>query len=114
MGFLIWDIRIRTDQHVSFIFQSEDTVGTNQTHTLNSSSIVGQVTSSNGSFINATVTMMRPINLNWSTIECNRDTLILNIPTWSGKFFVTNTEIGKGQGIICSHKMLLYIHLDFT
>ena len=58
--------------------------------TLNSLSIVGQVTFNNGSFINATVTIMRPINLNGSIIMCNKDMLTLNIRT--GKFLVSSTE----------------------
>ena len=56
--------------------------------TLNSSLVVGQVTYNNGSFVNATVTIKRPINLNGSTIRCNRDTLTLTIPTRSGKFLL--------------------------
>ena len=50
------------------------------------SSLVAQTTFNNGSFINATVTIMRPINLNGGTIRCNQDILILNIPANTGKF----------------------------
>ena len=53
------------------------------------SSLVLQVTFNNGSFINATVTITRPINLNGGTIRCNNDMLTLNIPANTGKFLVT-------------------------
>ena len=95
MEFLIWDIRTRTDLSESLTLRSENGVGTTQTRTLNSSSIVGQVTFTNGSFINATVTIMRPINLNGGMIRCNNDILTLNISTRSGKFLVTITEIRR-------------------
>ena len=97
MEFLIWDIRTRTDLSESLTLRSENGVGTNQTRTLNSSSIVGQTTSTNGSVINATLTIMRPINLNGGRIRCNMDTLALNIPTTFGKLVVTNTEMGRGR-----------------
>ena len=90
MGFLIWDIRTRTGLAQSLSLHSGQL--TTETFTLNSSSLVGQVTFTNGSFINATVTIMRPINLNGSTVTCNRDTLTLNVPA-SGKFLVTSSEI---------------------
>ena len=95
MGYLIWDIMTTTNSSQSFPFHINNPVGTTITHSLNSSSIVGQVTSINGSFINATVTIMRPINLNGSIIMCNNDMLTLTIPT--GKFLVTSTEMGRGR-----------------
>ena len=58
------------------------------------SSLVAQVTFNNGSFINATVTIMRPINLNGGIIECNRDILTLNIPAITGEFLVTGFRNG--------------------
>ena len=91
MGFLIWDVRTRIGSSQSFTFHSMSHVGTTETHALNSSQVFGNVTFNNGSFINATVTIMRPINLNGGMIECNRDILTLNIRT--GKFLVTSTEI---------------------
>ena len=92
MGFLIWDIRTRTGSFQSFTFRSVS-VGTTESHALNSSQVLGNVTFNNGSFINATVTIMRPINLNGGMIECNRDILTLNICT--GKFLVSSTEIRR-------------------
>ena len=102
-----------TNLFESFTLRSEMAVGTNQTHKLNSSSIVGQITSTNGSFINATLTIMRPINLNGSTITCNRDTLTLNIPTRSGKFFCHQHRNWEGTGMICSPKMLMYTSVSY-
>ena len=52
-------------------------------------SLVAQVTFINGSFINGTVTIRRPSNLNGSIITCNMDTLTLNTPANMGKFLVT-------------------------
>ena len=102
IGYLVWDIRTITGLSASFTFRST-LAGTTETRTLNSSSIVGQVTFNNGSFINATVTIMRPINLNGSMIRCNNDMLTLIIPT--GKFLVTNKELGKELGVL---KKLMY------
>ena len=42
-------------------------------------SLVAQVTFINGSFINGTVTIMRPSYLNGDIIRCNMDTLALQI-----------------------------------
>ena len=98
MGFLIWDIRTKTGASTTFIFRSGQLVGATVSHTLNTSSIVGQHTFNNGSFINATVTIMRPSNLNGGTIRCNNDMLTLNIPSKSGKFMPLFTGIGKGSG----------------
>ena len=91
MGFLIWDVRTRIGSSKSFTFRSESHVGTTESHVLNSSQVIGNVTFNNGSFINATVTIVRPINLNGGMIDCNRDILTLNLRT--GKFLVTSTEI---------------------
>ena len=93
MGFLIWDFTTRTDLSAQITFHSGNLVGTTVYRILNSSSIVGQVTYINGSVINVTVTIMRPINLNGSTVVCNNDMLTLNIPTRTGKFLVTSIEI---------------------
>ena len=81
-------------------------------------SLVAQVTFNNGSFINATVTIMRPINLNGGggMIDCNRDTLTLNIPSNTGKFLVNGFGIEKqGQfallkGIACLHHRFFRAH----
>ena len=97
MGFVIWDIRTRTGSSKSFNFRSESHVGTTESHALNSSQVLGNVTFNNGSFINATVTIVRPINLNGGMIDCNRDFLTLNIRTRSSKFFVISTNTGKGE-----------------
>ena len=94
--FLNWDIRTRTTQTLTFNFEERDIVRTTKNLTLNSSSIVAQVTSNNGSFINATVTITRPINLNGSTITCNGDTLTLNI-SMTGKFFVFVVGVGDSS-----------------
>ena len=59
-------------------------LGSKQNLTLDSSQILGQVTSINSGFINATVTITRAIN--GTIITCNRDVLTLNIPP-IGKFF---------------------------
>ena len=93
MGFHIWDIRTRTGLSQSFSFRSGQVVGTKETLILNSSSLVGQLTFTNDSYLHTTVTIMRPINLNGGTIMCNDDMLTLNVPTKSGKFLVTSTEI---------------------
>ena len=53
-------------------------------------SLVARVTFNNGSFINASVTILRPINLNGGMINCNRDILTLNIP--ANTFLVTGFE----------------------
>ena len=84
LGVPIWNIRTRTGSSTSFVFRSHSLVGSTETRTLNSSSIVGQLTLYNGSFITTTATIMRPINLNGSTIRCNMDTLTLNIPANTG------------------------------
>ena len=52
-------------------------------------SLVAQVTFINGSFINGTVTIIRPSYLNGGMIRCNMDMLTLNIPANTGKFLVT-------------------------
>ena len=96
--FLNWDVRTRTTLTSTFNFEERDLVRTTKNRTLNSSSIVAEVISNNGSFINATVTIMRPINLNGSTITCNADTLTLNIPMTS-KFFIFAVGDG-GQELI--------------
>ena len=92
----------RTGSFTSFSFRSGQLVGTTGTHTLNSSSIVGQLT------FNATVTIIRPINLNGSMIRCNNDMLILNIPTKSGKFIQLFTGIIKRKGVIHFPEKLMY------
>ena len=83
--FLSWDIRTRSILTLTFSFDDGDPVRSTKNLSLNSSSIVAQLTSNNGSF-NATVTIMRPINLNGSSITCNGDKITLNIPM-TGKFF---------------------------
>ena len=105
MGFLIWDIRTRTSSSKSFTFHSGQLVGTTESHALDSSQVLGNVTFTNGSFINATVTIVRPINLNGSMIDCNRDILTLNIPTRSSKFFCHSTNTGKGEVYSASLKV---------
>ena len=86
--FLNWEIRTRTQTSWS-LFINADQPEETMNGTLNSSLLVPQVTFTNGSFINATVTIIRPINLNGSTVMCNRGMLTLNIPTRSGKFKLT-------------------------
>ena len=114
MGFLIWDIRTTTDLSESLTLRSENA---NQTRTLNSSSIVGQITSTDGFFINGTITIMRPINLNGSTITCNRDQLTLNIPTRSGKFLSPTQKLGRdrydllSKMLMCTSVLYLNIYL---
>ena len=83
-GFLNWRILTNT------FFISSGTARFNLTQ---DSSLVAQVTFTNGSFINATFTIMRPFNLNGGMIRCNMDALTLNIPSTTGKFLVT----GKGN-----------------
>ena len=85
--FLNMEIRIKR-LTLALFFGDDDPVESTMSGTLNSSLVVGQVTFYNGSFVNATVTIKRPINLNGSTITCNRDTLTLTIPTRSGKFLL--------------------------
>ena len=70
-------------------FSLERNTNTLKLNLTQGSSLVVQVTFNNGSFINATVTILRPINFNGGTIRCNNDMLTLNIPTKSGKFLVT-------------------------
>ena len=81
MGFLNWVIS--TGEFETTFFLNSDTVRLNL---ILDSSLVAQVTFNNGSFINATVTIMRPINLNGGMIMCNNDMLTLNIPANAGKF----------------------------
>ena len=90
MGFLIWDIRTRTDLSELLTFRSESHAGTTVTRELNSSPILGEVYFNNGSFINATVTIMRPINLNGALIRCNNDILALNIHTGKSVYHRTH------------------------
>ena len=92
-GFLNWNIRTTGRLDLPFFLSNDDPVGSTRNGTLNSSLVIAQVTFINGSFINGTVTIMRPINLNGSTIRCNTGILTLNIPTKIGKFLapVTNT-----------------------
>ena len=68
----------RTGASNSFLLTGQ--LGSQQNLTLDSSQILGQVTSINSSFINATVIITRAIN--GTIIMCNRDILTLNI----GKF----------------------------
>ena len=60
-------------------------------HVLDSFPIVGHVTFNNGSFINATVTIMGASNFNGGTIACNGDNLNLTVPTTAGKILFTCT-----------------------
>ena len=85
MTFLNWEIRRSTGEVIPFSISSI----TQKASLTQDFSLVAQVTFINGSFINATVTIMRPINLNGSTIMCNSDMLTLNIPANTGKFLVT-------------------------
>ena len=62
---------------------------TSNTMKVNLTDFVAQVTFINGSFINGTVTIRRPSNLNGSIITCNMEPLTLNIPANTGKFLVT-------------------------
>ena len=87
MIFLNWKIWRSTGEVIPFSLSS-----INQKANLTQDfSLVAQVTFINGSFINATVTIMRPFNLNGGTIRCNNDMLTLNIPANTGKFLVTGT-----------------------
>ena len=96
MGYLIWEIRTRTGSSTSFTFRSVSHVGTTESHVLNSSQVLGEVTFNNGSFINATVTIVRPINLNGGIVLCNNDIFTLNIRTGKS-VFVVRTNTGKGE-----------------
>ena len=84
-GILIWEISTTTGVYSAFSTYNS-IVRLNLTP---DSSLVAQVTFNNGSFINATVTIMRPINLNGAMIRCNQDILTLNIPANTGKFLGT-------------------------
>ena len=86
MGFLIWEILDSTGGRLRSFSLPGNTVKLNLTH---GSSLVAQVTFNNGSFINATVIIMRPINFNGGMIMCNNDLLTLNTPANTGKFLVT-------------------------
>ena len=86
MGFVIWDIRTRTGSSQSFSFHSESHVGTTVARALNSSQVLGEVTFNNGSFINTTVTIVRPINLNGGMIRCSNGIFTLNIRTGKSVF----------------------------
>ena len=89
LGFLNWEISTKTGSF--FVLSTYNS--TVRLNLLLDSSLVAQVTFNNGSFINATITIMRPINLNRSIIYCNRDMLTLNIPANTGKFLVTGFGI---------------------
>ena len=73
-------------------------------------SLVAQVTFINGSFINGTVTIMRPIYLNGGMVTCNLETLTLNTPANTGKFLVTG--IGRDnlllKDIACLHHIFFH------
>ena len=90
VGFLNWKIISSTGEPLTSFFLNSITVKVNMTQEF---SLVAQVTFTNGSFINATVTIVRPINLNGGMIRCSQDTLTLNIPANTGKFLVAG--IGK-------------------
>ena len=80
LGFLIWEFMTRTGASNTLLLTGQ--LGSQQNLTLDSSQILGQVTSINSGFINATDTITRAIN--GTIIMCNRDVLTLNIPI--GKF----------------------------
>ena len=86
MGFLIWEITTVTGESSTSFALTSNTVKVNLTQDF---SLVAQVTFINGSFINGTVTIMGPSNLNGGMIRCNQDSLTLNIPANTGKFLVT-------------------------
>ena len=86
MGFLNWIIMDRTGVSLRTFSLPSNTVKHNLTQ---GSSLVAQVTFINGPFINGTVIIMGPSNLNGGTIRCNQDILTLNIPANTGKFLVT-------------------------
>ena len=86
MGILNWEILDSPGGRPRSFSLYSNTVKQNLTQ---GSSLVAQVTFNNGSFINATVIIMRPINFNGGMIMCNNDLLTLNIPANTGKFLVT-------------------------
>ena len=106
MGVLIWEILDSTGRRLRSFSLYSNTVKLNLTQ---GSSLVAQVTFNNGSFINATVIIMRPINFNGGMIMCNNDLLTLNIPANTGKFLVTgigNWKMGQFallKDIACLH-----------
>ena len=86
MGVLDWEILESTGRSLRTFSLYRNTEKHNLTQ---GSSLVAQVTFNNGSFINATVIIMRPTNLNGGMIRCNNDLLTLNTPANTGKFLVT-------------------------
>ena len=82
---LIWEITRMTGETSTSFALTSNTMKVNLTQSF---SLVAQVTFINDSFINGTVTIMRPSNLNGGMITCNRDSLTLNIPANTGKFLV--------------------------
>ena len=90
VGFVSWRIVSSTGQSLTTFFLNSNTVKVDLTQEF---ALVAQVTFTNGSFINTTLTIMRPSNYNGNMIRCSQDTLILNIPSSIGKFLVAG--IGK-------------------
>ena len=85
--FLNWEITRMTGESSRTRFSlTSNTMKVNLTQDI---SLVAQVTFINGSFINGTVKIMGPSNLNGGMIRCNMDILALNIPSNIGKFLVT-------------------------
>ena len=97
MGVLNWEILDSTGRRLRSFFLYSNTVKLNLTQ---GSSLVAQVTFNNGSFINATVIIMRPINFNGGMIMCNNDLLTLNTPANTGKFLVTALEIERWGNLL--------------
>ena len=86
LRFLNWRIMRMTGESSTTFALTSNSMKVNLTQSV---SLVAQVTFINGSFINGTVTIRRPSNLNGGMIRCNMDTLTLNIPANTGKFLVT-------------------------
>ena len=107
LGLLIWQISTTTRSDLTFSISSGTMILNLEP---DSSLVVAQVTFNNGSFINATVTIMRPINLT-GMISCNEDTLTLNILANTGTFLVRHYTYNGGQQFTKIHRCNIFIFI---
>ena len=77
--FVSWVVTSSLSERYPLAFSGLDSVGYTQGATINSSLAIFEVTSKNFSVITTMLTIMNPINLNGSIIECNGRTMELNV-----------------------------------
>lgn len=81
---------------------TRSSTGNLQEYELNSSPIVAQVTSTNGNFINATVTIMSVRNLNGSVIIYNGDSLTITVLSIGKLLIMWEQEYAQKKKILTS------------